>query len=113
YTHDTNVFRRNDPQLSDNILSAGVLGGFHWRPGRQHTSLDGAAAHHTHGDSRRPLVAGALAWAPVERRSGSLRSVSRQALGDFAVAATPTAKNVERNQDATGSVRYGLLGGFR
>src|SRR5689334_11736319 len=99
YTHDSNVFRRNDLVQSDNITSAGVFGGFHWRPGRQHLYLDAGADHNRFGtlrnlDNNSHTVTTGLDWQTVEHLSGSLRYARRQDLGDFAVVGTPSDRNI-------------------
>lgn len=113
YTHDSNVFRR-EQGVSDNITSAGVLGGFHWRPGRQHLYIDADAQTNRYGEldqlnNTSHAVTTGLDWQTIENLSGSLRYTSRQHLGDFAVIGTPDAKNVVRAQDASASVRYGYV----
>src|SRR5438132_9852808 len=74
FTHESNVFRRSDPKLSDNISSTAVLGGFHWRPGRQHLYLDANAAHNRYSDLKQldntsQSVATGLAWQTIEHSS--------------------------------------------
>ena len=113
FTHETNVFRQ-EPKLSDNISSTGVLGGFHWRPGRQHLYLDGHAEDNRYSDLKQlnntshSVVAG-LDWQTVEHLSGTLRYVTRQSLSDYTVFGTPTDRNLERDQEAYAGVRYGFV----
>jgi len=114
YTHDSNVFRRNNPEVSDNITSAGVLGGFHWRPGRQHLYIDADAQNNRYDkldqlDNTSHSVSTGLNWQTVGNLGGSLRYTQRKYLGDFAVAATPADRNLVKGQDATATVRYGYV----
>jgi len=115
YSHDSNVFRRDNPHVSDNVTSAGILGGFHWRPGRQHLYIDGNADSNRYGtlkdlNNTSHSVTTGLDWQTVEHLAGNLRYASRQNLADYTSIATPAARNIVRGQDATASIRYGFVG---
>jgi hypothetical protein len=114
YTHDSNVFRRDALKVSDGYTSAGLIGGLHWKPGRQHLYVDGNVENN-HWNSQKQLdntshyVVGGLDWQTVEHLSGTLRYASRENLSDFAVPGTPADRNMERGQDASAIVRYGFV----
>jgi hypothetical protein len=117
YTHDSNVFRRDADKISDSFTSAGVVGGLHWRPGRQHLYLDGNAENNRYSkldqlDNTSHFVVTGLDWQTVEHLSGSFRYVSRKGLSDFSVIGTPEDKNIERGQDGSAVLRYGFVSQF-
>jgi hypothetical protein len=116
YTHDSNVFRQNGVTQSDNIVSAGVLGGFHWRPGRQHLYIDANADNNRYSSLKQlnntsHAVTTGLDWQTIENLSGSLRYTQRQNLAEYDIT-TPAERNIARGQDATASIRYGYVSQF-
>jgi hypothetical protein len=115
FTHNTNVFRRNDTVEADNISSTGVLGGLHFEPGRQRIHLDASAQNNRFSklsqlDNTSYSLSSGLDWQTVEHLSGSVQYNASQNLGDYSVPGTPEVKNVQSLKQFSASARYGFTG---
>jgi len=116
-THDSNIFRTNNAQ-GDTITSAGVLGGIDKMLSRQHVFANLSAQSNKHQDfsyldNTSYTGTAGLDWQTVEHLSGSLRYSTTQNLVNYADATTAVGqRDVQRNQDANASVRYGITSQF-
>ena len=114
FTRQSNVFASSGNAQSDTISSTGVLGGVDLQLGRQHVYANGTAQTNRHQrfDQLNNLSYGlttGLDWQTIERLSGGLRYATNQSLVNYADVQFPVGiKDVQKTQDASASVRYGI-----
>jgi hypothetical protein len=121
YTHTSNVFGEVNGR-GDSYWSAGLLGGFDQRLGRQHVYATGTAQSNRYqtfdqlNNTSYGLSAG-LDWATLERLTGSLRYNTSQALVNYADAnlvgpVDPSIRDLQKIKQASASIRYGSTPGL-
>ena len=114
--HDSNVFRSADAPIGDTTLSAGVVGGFDQRIGRQRVYANGSINADRHvrlgrlDDTSYALAAG-LDWSTVRQLSGTLHYATQRGLADYGVANVPatTEKNLLHTQQLGATVSWPML----
>lgn len=122
YTHVSNIYRVNAGAAlptgttnSDNVTTAGLLAGMDQRFGRQHLTLDGTLQNNRYADNstlnnRSYSLRSAFNWETVGDLSGSVNTQTSRSLAQFNLgngAEQVTEKNIERNRDYGGVVRWG------
>ena len=113
--HDSNVFRTTDDPISDTTRTIGLVGGFDQPIGRERLYANASLGFDRHvrltqlDDTSYALTTG-LEWSSANRLSGSLRYDTSRSLAGYGIADAPRTqeKNLQRSQQLSSSVRYGL-----
>lgn len=113
FTHDSNVLRTRDNEVSETISSTGVLVGLDQRLGRQRVFADALAQVNRYRDADRlnnksyAITAG-LDWETVEFLSGALRYSTRNGLTDIGSTGGASIVSDQVTDEFSATVRYGL-----
>lgn len=113
FTHDSNVFRTRDNEVSETISSTGVLLGLDQHFGRQRAFADALAQVHRYRNADRlnnksyALTAG-LDWETVEFLSGALRYSTRNSLADFGTTGGASIVSDQVTDEFSATARYGM-----
>jgi hypothetical protein len=113
FTHDSNVFRTRDNEVSETISSTGVLVGIDQQFGRQRVFADALAQVNRYRNADQlnnksyALTAG-LDWETVEFLSGALRYSTRNGLTDFGTTGGASIVSDQVTDEFSATVRYGM-----
>lgn len=112
FTHDSNVYRTLDNEISETISSTGVLFGVDQRFGRQRFLADASAQTNRYNsddrlDNKSYAASAELNWETIEFLSGVLKYTTRNSLADLGTTGGAAAGD-QVTEEYNASVRYGL-----
>lgn len=113
FTHDSNVYRTLDNEVSETISSTGVLFGVDQRFGRQRFFADASAQTNRYNSDDRLnnksyAATAELDWETIGFLSGVLRFATRNSLADLGTTGGAASVSDQVTEEYNASVRYGL-----